>query len=73
VLENTRQQCDRTAGQALVNGHTASGVKPSQVHEGFTHWVCEMLSDPGSRNKPHIRHAIDHMYADVYALDAINW
>ncbi|XP_016930315.2 tetratricopeptide repeat protein 37 [Drosophila suzukii] len=40
---------------------------------GFTHWVCEMLSDPGSRNKPHIRHAIDHMYADVYALDAINW
>jgi len=40
---------------------------------GFTHWVCEMLSDPGSRNKPHIRHAIEHMYADVYALDAINW
>jgi len=33
VLENTRHQCDRTAGQALVNGHTASGVKPSQVHE----------------------------------------
>jgi len=32
-----------------------------------------MLSDPGSRNKPHIRHAIEHMYADVYALDAINW
>ncbi|XP_017066147.1 tetratricopeptide repeat protein 37 [Drosophila eugracilis] len=40
---------------------------------GFTHWVCEMLSDPSSRNKPHIRHAIEHMYADVYALDAINW
>ncbi|XP_017015128.2 superkiller complex protein 3 [Drosophila takahashii] len=40
---------------------------------GFTHWVCEMLSDPVSRNKPHIRHAIEHMYADVYALDAINW
>ncbi|XP_052840355.1 tetratricopeptide repeat protein 37 [Drosophila gunungcola] len=40
---------------------------------GFAHWVCEMLSDPDSRNKQHIRHAIDHMYADVYALDAINW
>ncbi|EDW89451.1 tetratricopeptide repeat protein 37 [Drosophila yakuba] len=40
---------------------------------GFAHWVCEMLSDPGSRNKPHIKHAISHMYGDVYALDAINW
>ncbi|XP_017044531.1 tetratricopeptide repeat protein 37 [Drosophila ficusphila] len=40
---------------------------------GFAHWVCKMLSDPESRSKPHISHAIDHMYADVFALDAINW
>ncbi|KAH8314396.1 hypothetical protein KR059_005330 [Drosophila kikkawai] len=40
---------------------------------GFAHWVCEVLTDPDSRTKPHIRHAIEHMYADVYALDAINW
>ncbi|KAH8277940.1 hypothetical protein KR018_010596 [Drosophila ironensis] len=40
---------------------------------GFAHWVCEVLSDPKSWNKPHNRRAIEHMYADVYALDAINW
>lgn len=40
---------------------------------GFAHWVCEMLSTPGSFDKPRIKHAIEHMYADVLALDAINW
>ncbi|BFG04386.1 tetratricopeptide repeat protein 37 [Drosophila madeirensis] len=40
---------------------------------GFAYWVCEVLSDPIARAKPHNRHAIGHMYADVYALDAINW
>ncbi|XP_002138566.2 tetratricopeptide repeat protein 37 [Drosophila pseudoobscura] len=40
---------------------------------GFAYWVCEVLSDPVARAKPHNRHAIGHMYADVYALDAINW
>ncbi|XP_033155918.1 tetratricopeptide repeat protein 37 [Drosophila mauritiana] len=40
---------------------------------GFAHWVCEMLSTPGSGDKPRIKHAIEHMYADVHALDAINW
>ncbi|XP_017839970.1 tetratricopeptide repeat protein 37 [Drosophila busckii] len=40
---------------------------------GFAHWVCYVLSDPQLRSKPHNKHAIDHMHADIYALDAINW
>ncbi|KPU75888.1 uncharacterized protein Dana_GF12228, isoform B [Drosophila ananassae] len=40
---------------------------------GFAHWVCGVLSDPKSLEKPHNKHAIEHMHADVYALDAINW
>ncbi|XP_030374099.1 tetratricopeptide repeat protein 37 [Scaptodrosophila lebanonensis] len=40
---------------------------------GYAHWVCEVLSDPVLRNKPHNKHAIRHMYADICALDAINW
>ncbi|KAH8279293.1 hypothetical protein KR026_005491 [Drosophila bipectinata] len=40
---------------------------------GFAHWVCEVLSNPKSMEKPHNKHAIEHMHADVCALDAINW
>ncbi|XP_023171601.2 tetratricopeptide repeat protein 37 [Drosophila hydei] len=40
---------------------------------GYAHWVCHVLSDPAMFNKPHNKHAIENMYADVYALDAINW
>ncbi|EDW85773.1 uncharacterized protein Dwil_GK23246 [Drosophila willistoni] len=40
---------------------------------GFAHWVCNVLSDPQLSAKPHNRHAIQHMHADVSALDAINW
>lgn len=40
---------------------------------GYAHWVCQVLSDPSVRNKPHNKYAIEHMYADTHALDAINW
>ncbi|XP_064547888.1 superkiller complex protein 3 [Drosophila montana] len=31
---------------------------------GYAHWVCHELSNPQAKK---------HIYADVYALDAINW
>ncbi|KAH8372463.1 hypothetical protein KR093_011671 [Drosophila rubida] len=40
---------------------------------GFAHWVCQVISDPVMRDKPHNKHAIDNWHADIYALDAINW
>ncbi|EDW01165.1 tetratricopeptide repeat protein 37 [Drosophila grimshawi] len=40
---------------------------------GYAHWVCHVLSDATLRAKPHNKHAFEHMYADIYALDAINW
>ncbi|XP_073812213.1 tetratricopeptide repeat protein 37 [Musca autumnalis] len=40
---------------------------------GYAHWVCQILSDKEKCKLPHYRHAIDSMYADVVAFDAINW
>ncbi|XP_034475811.1 tetratricopeptide repeat protein 37 [Drosophila innubila] len=40
---------------------------------GYAHWVCQVISDPVMRNKPHNKHAIENWHADIYALDAINW
>uniref|UniRef100_A0A1A9WAC9 Tetratricopeptide repeat protein 37 n=1 Tax=Glossina brevipalpis TaxID=37001 RepID=A0A1A9WAC9_9MUSC len=40
---------------------------------GYAHWVCNILCDPDICQLPHYKHAINNMYADVMALDAINW
>lgn len=40
---------------------------------GYAHWICQILSDSEKRNLPHYKHAVDSMYADVVAFDAINW
>ncbi|XP_011178747.2 tetratricopeptide repeat protein 37 [Zeugodacus cucurbitae] len=40
---------------------------------GYAHWVCNVLTDEEKCKIPHYRHAIENMYADVVALDAINW
>ncbi|XP_053963021.1 tetratricopeptide repeat protein 37 [Anastrepha ludens] len=40
---------------------------------GYAHWVCTVLADPQKCEITHYRHAINSMYADVVALDAINW
>ncbi|XP_013109877.2 tetratricopeptide repeat protein 37 [Stomoxys calcitrans] len=40
---------------------------------GYAHWVCHILSDKEKCMLPHYKHAVDSMYADVVAFDAINW
>ncbi|XP_062129525.1 superkiller complex protein 3 isoform X1 [Drosophila sulfurigaster albostrigata] len=40
---------------------------------GYAHWVCQVISDPELREKPHNKYAIENWHADIYALDAINW
>ncbi|XP_061389029.1 tetratricopeptide repeat protein 37 [Musca vetustissima] len=40
---------------------------------GYAHWVCHILSDEEKCKLPHYKHAIDSMYADVVAFDAISW
>lgn len=40
---------------------------------GYAHWVCNILSDKEKQKAPHYRYAIESMYADIVALDAINW
>ncbi|TMW44853.1 hypothetical protein DOY81_010072, partial [Sarcophaga bullata] len=40
---------------------------------GYAHWVCKILSDKEKYQLPHYKYAINSMYADTVALDAINW
>ncbi|XP_075166256.1 tetratricopeptide repeat protein 37 isoform X2 [Haematobia irritans] len=40
---------------------------------GYAHWICHILSDKEKCKLPHYKHAIESMYADVVAFDAINW
>ncbi|XP_014100452.2 tetratricopeptide repeat protein 37 [Bactrocera oleae] len=45
----------------------------SESSLGYAHWVCNVLTNAEKCKIPHYRHAIDSMYADVVALDAISW
>ncbi|XP_065368368.1 tetratricopeptide repeat protein 37 [Calliphora vicina] len=40
---------------------------------GYAHWICHILSDKKKYQLPHYKYAIETMYADTVALDAINW
>ncbi|KNC22993.1 hypothetical protein FF38_07937 [Lucilia cuprina] len=40
---------------------------------GYAHWVCNILSNKEKCQLPHYKYAIETMYADTVALDAINW
>lgn len=40
---------------------------------GYAQWICHILSDGKKSLLPHYKHAVESMYADIIALDAINW